>query len=223
MNKIIDATSFKTTRVCVFAIAAFVAICCYVVTASAVDITTVQGRVYTDVQVRRIEPDGISIKHACGIDKIFFRELTPEDRDRFHLDASSAAAYSEVQRQSVEAVRKRQEAVARKEAAEWEKRDAQRKIEENRRKAQAELQAMWSRSAREYVLYCDSSYRSGEVNCHGTNRVEYVIYGYSTMPKQWFRVRAVSLGRVQTGPSTTAIQLMLDPSRYPLELSPYDK
>lgn len=222
MNRQIDVSARKSSHVCV-PIAVVLAIAFFgVATARALDITTAQGKTYTDVQVRRVEPDGISIKHSCGIDKILFRELTPEDRARFHLDASGADAYSEAQRKSIEAARLRQEEITRKENAERAAREAQREIEAKQRKAKQELQDKWNRAAREYLLYCDTSWRDGKLECHGTNNVEYVIYGYTVMPKTWFRVKAASVGRVQTGPSTTAIQLMLDPSRYPLKHSQYN-
>ena len=43
--------------------------------ASAEELTLSNGKVYSDYTITRVEPDGISIKHAAGIIKVYFWEL----------------------------------------------------------------------------------------------------------------------------------------------------
>ena len=57
------------------------------------DITTKSGKTYSNIVVRRVEPDGISIKHSAGIIKLFVQELPPEILDMYNLNSESAWRY----------------------------------------------------------------------------------------------------------------------------------
>ena len=48
------------------------------------DFKTVNGKVYKDATVSRIEGDGIVLKTKTGIYKVYFAELPSEVQERFH-------------------------------------------------------------------------------------------------------------------------------------------
>ena len=48
------------------------------------DFKTINGRVYKDATVSRIEADGIELKTKTGISKVYFTELPQEIQERFH-------------------------------------------------------------------------------------------------------------------------------------------
>ena len=52
--------------------------------ALAEDFTTVNGKVYKDATVSRVEADGIELKTKTGISKVYFVELPQEVQERFH-------------------------------------------------------------------------------------------------------------------------------------------
>jgi len=62
--------------------------------ASADDFGTIDGKEYKNVTVSRVEPDGIVLVTSSGISKVSFTELSKEVQERFHYDATKAAAYS---------------------------------------------------------------------------------------------------------------------------------
>lgn len=153
--------------------------------ASAEDLTTRTGTTYTDVEIRRVEPDGITIKHSAGLIKIHARELSDEDRDRFHFTPEAARAYAQQQR----------EAYARQEAA--------RRL----KAAEEELAKTLQEHAREYTLYCLRSDKNG-VKCYDHNYVDYIIRDYEAMPSTWFRVYAAPLPRRKLSSVESAIELI---------------
>jgi thiol-disulfide isomerase/thioredoxin len=75
---------------------AYFILCCATV-ALADDFKTVKGKEYKDVTVSRVEPDGIVLKGKSGISKLYFVELPSEVQQRFHYNATAAAAYSTAQ------------------------------------------------------------------------------------------------------------------------------
>jgi thioredoxin 1 len=77
-------------------ILAYFILCCATV-ALADDFKTVKGKEYKDVTVTRVEPDGIVLKSKSGISKVYFVELPSEVQQRFHYNATGAAAYSTAQ------------------------------------------------------------------------------------------------------------------------------
>jgi hypothetical protein len=52
--------------------------------ALAEDFRTVNGKVYKDATVRRIEADGLELRTKTGISKVYFAELPQEVQQRFH-------------------------------------------------------------------------------------------------------------------------------------------
>jgi hypothetical protein len=48
------------------------------------DFKTINGKVYKDATVSRIEADGIELKTKTGISKVYFTELPQEVQERFH-------------------------------------------------------------------------------------------------------------------------------------------
>ncbi len=69
-------------------------------------ITTTSGVVYENCTLTRVEPDGISVRHVCGVAKIPFPELPPEYAKAYDYDPDKAYVYAE------EAARKREAARA---------------------------------------------------------------------------------------------------------------
>jgi hypothetical protein len=54
--------------------------------ALAEDFKTVNGKVYKDATIRRVEVDGIVLRTKTGISKIYFVELPKDVQERFHYD-----------------------------------------------------------------------------------------------------------------------------------------
>ena len=48
------------------------------------DFKTVNGKVYKNATVSRVEADGIELKTKTGISKVYFTELPQEIQERFH-------------------------------------------------------------------------------------------------------------------------------------------
>ena len=65
--------------------------------AGAEDITTIDGIVYTNAKVTRVEPDGITIMWASGIVKLPFETLPKETQDRYDYDPSAARQHIQTQ------------------------------------------------------------------------------------------------------------------------------
>ena len=59
----------------------------------AEDIKTLDGKEYKNVTITRAEPDGLVVRASYGIIKIFFTELSPDLREKYHYDAQAAAKY----------------------------------------------------------------------------------------------------------------------------------
>jgi len=57
------------------------------------DLATTDGQMYRNVQVWKVEPDGLTIRHDEGLTKLEF-PLLPEDwQKKYEYDPESAAAY----------------------------------------------------------------------------------------------------------------------------------
>jgi hypothetical protein len=52
--------------------------------ALAEDFKTINGKVYNDVTITRVEADGIVIRTKTGISKVYFIELPKDVQERFH-------------------------------------------------------------------------------------------------------------------------------------------
>lgn len=107
--------------------------------ALSADISSTSGTVYSNIEVRRVEPDGISIKHSAGIVKLFVKELPPDVLEKYGLDEETARTYQS-ERETALAVRNAQMLKnLDQQNAEWKKQESIREAkEENRRIAQAE-------------------------------------------------------------------------------------
>lgn len=77
------------------------------------DITTLKGKTYQNITVTRVEPDGITVRHTSGIEKLFFSELPQETRAKYgydpekhrrHYEAQQGAARQAAQSRSLDAL-----------------------------------------------------------------------------------------------------------------------
>jgi thioredoxin 1 len=93
-------------------------IVCFASVALAEDFKAIDGKEYKNVRVNRVEPDGIVLISKSGISKVYFTELPKEVQDRFHYDATQAAAYSAEQAASQVALQNQQAELRRKLAEE---------------------------------------------------------------------------------------------------------
>ena len=75
---------------------------------------TINGKVYKDATINRVEPDGIILVSNSGISKVYFTELPRDVQERFHYDPATAAEYSSAQAANQAAFQKQQEEVRRK-------------------------------------------------------------------------------------------------------------
>ena len=87
----------------------------------AEDLTTLDGKVYKDYTVTKVEPDGLSIRHAEGTAKVPFHRLPDEVQRQHGYDPFHAYDYDQ------EEARKEREAEARKDATVREQREAMEK------------------------------------------------------------------------------------------------
>ena len=72
--------------------------------ALAEDFKTIDGKVYKDAIVSRVEADGIVVRTKTGISKVYFIELPKDVQDRFHYSpAKAVSAEREPERIKVEA------------------------------------------------------------------------------------------------------------------------
>lgn len=83
------------------------------------ELTTLEGKTYKSVVIRKIEPDGISVTHESGATKIAFEQLPENLRSQYGLDEKSARAYREaLVRNAQNAAIAAQDATLRKTSAE---------------------------------------------------------------------------------------------------------
>jgi thiol-disulfide isomerase/thioredoxin len=93
-------------------------ILCFASVALADDFKAIDGKEYKNVTVSRVEPDCIVLMSSSGISRVYFTELPKEVQERFHYDATQAAAYSAEQAASQQAFLTQQEELRRKLAEE---------------------------------------------------------------------------------------------------------
>jgi len=93
-------------------------ILCFTSVALADDFKAIDGKEYKNVRVSRVEPDCIVLISSSGISRVYFTELPKEVQERFHYDATQAAAYSAEQAAGQEAFLTQQEELRRKLAEE---------------------------------------------------------------------------------------------------------
>src|SRR5437879_4414732 len=75
----------------------------------AEDFKTIDGKEYKDVNVSRVEPDGLVLVSSSGISKVYFVELPKEIQERFHYDPAKSAAYSARQNTTLEQLEKQEQ------------------------------------------------------------------------------------------------------------------
>ncbi len=61
------------------------------------DLVTLAGTTYRDVQALRVEPDGVTWRHAEGMVKVDFADCPEPIRRAYHYDPAKAAAYRDTQ------------------------------------------------------------------------------------------------------------------------------
>jgi thiol-disulfide isomerase/thioredoxin len=93
-------------------------ILCFASVALADDFKAIDGKEYKNVTVSRVEPDCIVLMSSSGISRVYFTELPKEVQERFHYDATQAAAYSAEQAAGQEAFLTQREELRRKVAEE---------------------------------------------------------------------------------------------------------
>lgn len=85
---------------------------------SAMDIQTISGQVYSNVIVKRAEPDALVVMGAKGIFRIPFVELPTDVQNHFGYDKNAAEKYAAaVSRQRAAALRERHASTAQAEIA----------------------------------------------------------------------------------------------------------
>ena len=62
------------------------------------DFKTIDGKIYKDATISRVEADGIVIKTKTGISKIYFVELPKEVQERFHYGSATPTGKAVTQR-----------------------------------------------------------------------------------------------------------------------------
>ena len=66
--------------------------------AVAEDFKTINGKIYKDATISRVEADGIVIRTKTGISKIYFVELPKEVQERFHYGSATPTGKAVTQR-----------------------------------------------------------------------------------------------------------------------------
>src|SRR6516162_1752977 len=66
--------------------------------ALAEDFKTVNGRVYKDATISRVEADGIVLRTKTGISKVYFVELPKDVQERFHYGSATPTGKAVTQR-----------------------------------------------------------------------------------------------------------------------------
>lgn len=87
--------------------------------AELLELITVTGKTYHQCRVVKIEPDGVSFRHASGAGKVLFKDLTKPLRDHFGFDPVKARAHEEKLRAEKKQTRAAAEEKAR---VEWQAR-----------------------------------------------------------------------------------------------------
>ena len=57
------------------------------------DLVSTDGQIYRNIQVRHIEPDGLTIQHDAGLSKVPFPMLPEEVQKKYEYNPKTAAAY----------------------------------------------------------------------------------------------------------------------------------
>jgi len=81
------------------------------------NLTTLNGKTFEAVTIKRVDPDGLIILHKEGVAKVLFTDLAEELRIKYGYDAQKAAAFQAAQKeaQAAEAARQAKERAAESE------------------------------------------------------------------------------------------------------------
>ena len=74
----------------------------------AEDFKTINGKVYKDATITRVEADGIILRTKTGISKIYFLELPKDVQERFHYEPPKPVA-AQRERQPIKVEAKKDE------------------------------------------------------------------------------------------------------------------
>jgi hypothetical protein len=70
--------------------------------ANRIDITTLKGQVYKDCKVMRVEADAVTVENADGISRIFFEEISDDQKKALGYDPVRSAEYQASKQQFAE-------------------------------------------------------------------------------------------------------------------------
>jgi hypothetical protein len=98
--------------------------------AGAEDLTTTEGRVYKNVTVRKVEPDGLSISHESGLAKIPFTKLPEEVQKKHGYDPAKGKAYAEEEGKKQAAAEEQLAKDVRRALQDQKKKELQREVAE---------------------------------------------------------------------------------------------
>ncbi len=99
---------------------------------------TSRGETFEKAKILRVEPDGISVLHSCGISKIPIEELPEELRERFQMDSSHAAQFRLRQAAAIRASEERIRKAVAEQQEEQRALDAQKDAKRTQRDLSAE-------------------------------------------------------------------------------------
>ena len=74
--------------------------------ALAEDFKTINGRLYKDATINRVETDGIVIRTKTGISKVYFIELPKDVQERFHPKPSPSPTMTVTAQRERESIKK---------------------------------------------------------------------------------------------------------------------
>lgn len=75
------------------------------------DFVTADGQIYRNVQVRHIEPDGLTFHHDGGVTKVNFTALPEELQKKYEYDPKAAVAYQKAMTEAKKQAEKDQAAI----------------------------------------------------------------------------------------------------------------
>ena len=81
------------------------------------DLVTTDGEIFRNVQVRRIEPDGLTIHHDTGLTKVELARLSEEMQKKYEYDFSKAEAYRRATAASKDQLERDQQAIRKQNEA----------------------------------------------------------------------------------------------------------
>ena len=124
------------------------------------DLLAADGQIYRNFQIRKIEPDGLTLRHDSGLTKVLFPLLPVELQTKYEYDPQTAAAYQK----SMAAAARQAESIA----------EANRKKNEAARKKQIQAEPI--------RVYDVSAVKTGKHQ----GRVRFSVRNYDDKPREFF-------------------------------------